>query len=111
MRNKEKCGSSCGRKRKGGQDIKCVFSVDNAFIVRTWDQNMEKLTRRPAQTVIGEKLSNALPMLYEKVALVFIDGKNNQLKNFHNLCLFGSDFTADIRLMPKKDKNINYENF
>ena len=64
MRNKEKCGSSCGRKRKGGQDIKCVFSVDNAFIVRTWDQNMEKLTRRPAQTVIGEKLSNTLPMLY-----------------------------------------------
>lgn len=84
---------------------KYIFSVDNAFIIRLWDSNMEKLCYRSAQDAIGVKLDKIFPMLYEKVSKVFIDGKKKQIKNFQNPCFRGSDLAADIQLNPIKDKN------
>ncbi len=82
-----------------------IFSVDNAFIIRTWNAYMEKLCHHSAQGVIGSNLNKIFPMLYEKVAPVFIDGKKRRIKNFRSLCLLGSDLAADILLNPLKDKN------
>ncbi len=84
---------------------KYIFSVDNAFIIRSWDSNMEKLRHKSAQDAIGVKLDKIFPMLYEKVSKVFIDGKKKRIKNFQNPCFRGSDLSADIRLNPIKDKN------
>ncbi len=82
-----------------------IFSVDNAFLVKTWDPNMEKLCHKSAQVAIGNRLDKIFPVLYEKVAMVFIDGKKKQIKKFYNSCLLGSDLTADVQLNPIKDKN------
>jgi len=87
------------------KNTKYIFSVDNAFIIRLWDSNMEKLCYRSAQDAIGVKLDKIFPMLYEKVSKVFIDGKKKQIKNFQNSCFRGSDLAADIQLNPIKDKN------
>ena len=83
---------------------KCTFSVDNAFIIRTWDAKMEKLCYKSAQNVIGRTLDNVFPMLYEKVALVFMDGKKKQANNFQCACFLGTDLNANISLNPIKDK-------
>lgn len=81
-----------------------IISVDNAFIIRSWDPNMEKLCHKSAQDAIGVKLDKIFPMLYEKVSKIFIDGKKKQIKNFQNPCFRGSDLAADIQLNPIKDK-------
>lgn len=86
---------------------KCISTVDNAFIIKTWDSNMERLCHKPAQEVIGNKINKVFPMLYEKVALVFADGKRRQIKNFQNFCFLGTNLTADFQLIPLKDKNRN----
>ena len=59
-----------------------MFSVDNAFIIKTWDPKMEKLCYKSAQNVIGSTLEKIFPMLCEKVALVFVDGKKKTYKRF-----------------------------
>ena len=102
-----KQGGKSQLSRKAGlnpKNPKYIFSVDNAFIIRSWDSNMEKLCYRSAQDAIGVKLDKIFPMLYEKVSKVFIDGKKKQIKNFQNPCFRGSDLTADIQLNPIKDK-------
>ena len=93
--------------RKAGlnpKNPKYLFSVDNAFIIRSWDSNMEKLCHRSAQDAIGVKLDKIFPMLYEKISRVFIDGKKKQIKNFQNPCFRWSDFMANVQLNPIKDK-------
>ncbi|MEK7238316.1 MAG: hypothetical protein AAB012_02355, partial [Nitrospirota bacterium] len=81
-----------------------IISVDNAFIIRSWDPGMEKLCHKSAQDAIGVRLDKIFPMLYEKVSKIFIDGKKKQIKNFQNPCFRGSDLAADIQLNPIKDK-------
>jgi two-component system nitrogen regulation sensor histidine kinase GlnL len=93
--------------KKGSNTAKntCVFTVDNAFFVKTWDSKMEKLCHKSAQAVIGNKIDKIFPILYEQVALVLADGKKRQIKNFKNNCFLGTDFAADIQLNPVKNKN------
>jgi len=93
------------RKSVSPAKTRCVFVIDNAFVVKTWDSNMEQLCHKSAQTVIGNKINKVFPVLYEKVALVFADGKKRQIRNFQNMCFLGTDLTADIRLTPVKEKN------
>ncbi|MBI4698537.1 MAG: GHKL domain-containing protein [Nitrospirae bacterium] len=92
------------RKNFGSASARCEFSVDNSFRIITWDADMERLCHKPAQTVIGRGINKIFPMLYEKVALVFVDGKKKQMKKFRNFCFFGSDFSADIMLKPLKNR-------
>jgi two-component system nitrogen regulation sensor histidine kinase GlnL len=85
--------------------FKCTFSVDNTFVIKSWDSNMERLCHKPAHSVIGSKLNKIFPAtLYEKVALVFVEGKRKQVKNFQNICFLGTDLTADIQMNPVKDR-------
>ncbi len=65
---------------------------------------MEKLTHRTADDVIGNKINKVLPVLYDKIAPVFLDGKKRRIKYFKNICFMGSDLSADIQIIPAKNK-------
>jgi len=83
---------------------KCIFKVDDSFVITTWDSNMEKLCHKPAQSVIGNKVKEVFPLLYDKIALVLKDGRKRQIKNFKNICFMGTDLSADIQINPLKNK-------
>lgn len=80
------------------------FSVDNKFIIRSWNSNMEKLCRRKADDVIGSRLNNIFPLLDEKIAPVFNGSRKRSMKNFKNACFVGTNLTADVHMVPVRDK-------
>jgi two-component system nitrogen regulation sensor histidine kinase GlnL len=104
VHQKEK-SKALDKKTLESANFRCEFSVDSAFVVKTWDSNMEKLCHKPAQSVIGNKINKVFPMLCEKVALIFAEGEKRRIKNFQNICFLGTDLTADIQLIPIKDRN------
>jgi two-component system nitrogen regulation sensor histidine kinase GlnL len=45
-----------------------------------------------------------LPLLGDEITPVFRDGKNRRIKNFKNICFMGTDLSADMQIIPVKDK-------
>jgi two-component system nitrogen regulation sensor histidine kinase GlnL len=97
--NIKKKSSEIDIKRKG-----YVFSVDNAFIVKTWGSGMEKLCHKSTHEVIGKNLNEVFPAFFEKVALTFIDRRKKIIRNFKNVCFLGTDLSADVQINPIKDR-------
>ena len=78
-----------GKRHVNPAKERCSFTVDSAFTVKTWGLEMEKLSRRQAQSVIGVKMDKIFPGLYEKAAQVAADGKKRLIKNFMSTCFLG----------------------
>lgn len=86
---------------------KYAFSVDNKFVVRSWNSNMEKLCCRKADDVIGSRLNNVFPLIDEKITPVFKSGRKRSVKNYKNICFMGTNLTVDVHMTPVRDKERN----
>lgn len=86
---------------------RCSFIVDNDLTVKSWDSNMEKLSYKPAGDVVGHNINKIFPMLSDKIAPVFSNGRKRRVINFQNNCLKGNDISAEIHLIPVKDRRGN----
>ncbi|MBI5055409.1 MAG: hypothetical protein HZB61_02145 [Nitrospirae bacterium] len=84
---------------------KCNFSVDSAFTIKSWNSDIEKLGRKQAENIIGEKVNDVFPRLQDKIELVFGDGRKRHIKASRHICLIGSNISYDVRLCPVKDGN------
>ncbi len=65
---------------------------------------MEKISHRSAKSMIGKKLNKVFPLLFDKVKLVFDDGKKRNLRNFGNRCLIGTDSSFCVEISPIKNE-------
>ena len=83
---------------------KCCFSIDEDFIIRSWNSTMEELSNREAKDVIGNNLKEVFPLLCDDMSHVFTDGGERHLKDFRNVCFMGTDLSADIRIIPVRNK-------
>jgi len=66
---------------------------------------MEKLCRKDAEYAIGARLETFFPLLNENAAAVFNNGRKKSIKKYTSSCFMGNGFSADIQLVPTKDKN------
>ena len=80
------------------------FSVDRTLSIKSWGSNMERLSHRPAESVLGIKINKIFPLLHDKIALAFRSGRKSRIKNFKNNCFMGTDFSADVQVIPLRDK-------
>ena len=86
---------------------KCSFSVNKTLVIKSWDSGMEKLSHRQAQDVIGSKIGDIFPSLHDRLSPVFNNGRKSRIKNFRNTCFLCTDFSADIQMIPVKDRKGN----
>ncbi|RJQ14910.1 MAG: hypothetical protein C4560_11625 [Nitrospiraceae bacterium] len=86
---------------------KNCFTVDNAFMIRSWSPDMEKLSHRPAEGVMGKHISNVFPVLQDETRLVFKEGRKRRINQFRNNCFMGTDLSSDVHLHPVKDREGN----
>lgn len=100
------CRSVFEPESRKDQDMKddYTFRVDNKFIVRAWNSGMEKLCRRTADDIIGSRLNNIFPLLEGEISPVFNGSRKRSVRNFKNTCFMGTNLTADVRLLPFRDK-------
>ena len=82
---------------------KCCFSIDEDFIIRSWNSTMEELSNREAKDVIGNNVKELFPLLCDDMSHVFDDGGERHLKDFRNVCFMGTDLSADIRIIPVRN--------
>lgn len=64
---------------------------------------MEDLSHRPADSIIGRKISTILPFLQEKVAQVLHDGRKRSIRNFRSTCLMGTNLASHISIEPVRN--------
>ena len=83
---------------------KCCFSIDEDFIIRSWNSTMEELSYRESKDVIGNNVKEFFPLLCDDMSHVFDDGGERHLKDFRNVCFMGTDLSADIRIIPVRNK-------
>lgn len=82
---------------------KCFFRVNNDFVIKTWNSNMEKISHRSAESVIGEKMNIVFPVLYNRTKLVFSDGKKRNIKNAKDVYI-KKGFPFNVEINPIKDE-------
>ena len=83
---------------------KCCFSIDGDLIIRSWNSSMEKLSYREAKDVVGNNVKGVFPLLCDDISRVFSDNRKRHLKDFRNICFMGTDLSADIRIIPVRNK-------
>lgn len=86
------------------QTQNCNFTVDHSFVIKSWNSEMEKLSHKLAESVVGSKIDKVFPFLHDEIALAFSIGKRRRIKNFNNVCFMGTDLCGDIQIIPIKDK-------
>ncbi len=86
---------------------KYSFNVNKSFVIKSWDSDMEKLSQKSADDVIGSKVSDILPALHGEIAPVFKDARKKSVRNFKNTCFLCTDMAADISVAPIKDRKGN----
>jgi two-component system nitrogen regulation sensor histidine kinase GlnL len=83
---------------------RCYFRVNNDFVIRTWNSNMEKISHRSAKSVIGKNINIVFPVLYNRAKLVFRDGKKRCIKNAENICTIRKDQPFNVEINPIKNE-------
>jgi len=83
---------------------KAAFIIDNNLDVSSWSPEMEEISYRMSDSVVGKNIHAVFPQLKDSVAAVLNEGKRVPVSKVQNGCCWGMGFSADIVCKPVKNK-------
>ena len=83
---------------------KGTFIIDNNLDVSSWSPEMEEISYRMSDSVVGKNIHAVFPQLKDSVAAVLNEGKRVPVSKVQNGCCWGMGFSADIVCKPVKNK-------
>ncbi len=82
------------------------FLTDKRLIIRSWAPEMESLTGRKRDDILGSSLKRVFPHLVDPAKFVLRTGKTKRIKDFVHGCVAGVMMEGYVKLSPFKDGSI-----
>jgi len=82
------------------------FLTDKRLIIRSWTPQMESLTGRKCDEILGRGLRRVFPHLVDPARFVLRTGRTKRIKGFVYGCMVGVMMEGHVRLSPFRDGSI-----
>ncbi|MBI5742164.1 MAG: hypothetical protein HZA16_15805 [Nitrospirae bacterium] len=80
------------------------ISIGKDFTIKVQDPDLKKTARGMADSINDRKIQEIFPPLYEKVKLVFSDGRKRRVRDFRQTCITGANLYSRAELIPVKNE-------